>query len=277
MRKKFNRPFIKTPIATYFPVITLTTDFGWSDPYVASLHGVILSIHPRALIVDNTHDIPSYDIGRAAFVVGSVFQFFPEKTIHVCVVDPGVGGKRKPILVQSENYFFVGPDNGVFSLIESREKIKAIYHLTAQNFFRKELSSTFHGRDLFAPVAAHLSRGVSVHRFGKKIKAMTRLPLLSFSKHQNKIRGFILAIDKFGNAITNIPSSELKNPNHFSSMSVGAHQIHLFTQTYSSTKVGTRPMVVAGSHGFLEMALYEKNLARHWRLKQRDSVILNLK
>src|SRR5512139_3136461 len=149
-----------------WPIITLLTDFGLKDPYVASMRGVILSINPKCILVDITHQVDSHDIKEGAFILGQAYSNFPHGTIHLSVIDPGVGSGRKPILVVTENYYFVGPDNGLFTIALCRERVKQVVGLTNQKFFRSEISSTFHGRDIFAPVAAYLSLGVRPESFG---------------------------------------------------------------------------------------------------------------
>jgi len=139
-------------------IITLTTDFGYKDHYVGSIKGSILNINPRAKIIDITHEVPSFNITEGAYQLGASYALYPKGTIHVAVVDPGVGGSRIPILIQTKNYYFVGPDNGLFSMIPLKEKILAVYQLKNSKYFRSEVSSTFHGRDIFSPVGAHLSK-----------------------------------------------------------------------------------------------------------------------
>ena len=151
------------------PIITLTTDFGNDDPFDGVIKGVILNICPQANIVDLTHNISPQDIYQANFLLDSCYQYFPKKTIHVCVVDPGVGTKRRPILIQTKGYFFIGPDNGVFTSIIKKEKNIKIIELTEKKYWLKNVSQTFHGRDIFSPVAAHLASGVNVKNFGKLI------------------------------------------------------------------------------------------------------------
>lgn len=211
-------------------IITLTTDFGLADTYVAAMKGVILSINPEATTVDLCHSVPAQDVAQGAFLLAMAYAFFPQDTIHVAVVDPGVGTARRPILLATRDYYFVAPDNGLLSYIleealgpepgRSRRsaglysrKIKPpleAIHLTTTRFWRPSLSATFHGRDLFAPVAAHLSLGVTPREFGKKVSS-----LLAFSLPRprqigkDKVVGRVIHIDSFGNLITNIRRSEL--------------------------------------------------------------------
>ena len=154
------------------PVITLLTDFGTKDHYVASMKGVILSINPRCLPIDITHQVSPHDILEGAFILANAYSFFPRGTIHLAVVDPGVGGLRKPVLLVTQNYYFVGPDNGLFTMITQKESVKQIIELDTQKYHLSKVSTTFHGRDLFAPVAAHLSLGIKPNAFGHKIDSL---------------------------------------------------------------------------------------------------------
>ena len=191
-------------------LITLLTDFGTSDYFVGAIKGVILSINPHATIVDITHDIPPQDIGAAAFTLVSVYRTFPAGTVHVAVVDPGVGSTRRPILALAAEQFFVGPDNGIFSYILDREPAASVFHLTDEQYFRQPVSSTFHGRDLFAPVAAALAGGVKPEQLGDLVNDHIRLPLLAAERSgDGTLTGRILHIDHFGNCITNFTEREL--------------------------------------------------------------------
>ncbi|MGQ9570325.1 MAG: SAM hydrolase/SAM-dependent halogenase family protein [Thermodesulfovibrionales bacterium] len=188
------------------PVITLTTDFGYKDPFVGIMKGVILNINPSVEIVDITHGISPQNILEAAIVIEMSFKSFPHKTIHVVVVDPGVGSSRRPILVVTDHYYFIGPDNGVFSLIyKLKNKMVSVIHITSEHYFMLNISSTFHGRDIFAPVAAWLSRGVESSKFGTPIEDYKSIyipdPIIS---DENIIEGEIIYIDCFGNVTTNI-------------------------------------------------------------------------
>ncbi len=175
------------------------SDFGLKDAYVGILKGVIESIAPGTPVLDIAHDLPPFDRIHAGALLYQAYRFFPRKTIFVTVVDPGVGSERKPILVETENYFFVGPDNGVFTMVLAEEEVRRIFHLTNPNFFLPELSHTFHGRDIFAPVAAHLARGVDPARMGEEISDWVRLPEFSPGVGKDAIRGQVLSIDRFGN------------------------------------------------------------------------------
>ena len=193
------------------PIITLTTDFGYNDPFVGVMKGVILKISPEARIVDITHGIKPQDVEEAAFAIGMNFQYFPDDTIHVVVVDPGVGSERRPILVFSENHYFIGPDNGVFSYIYLRKhEMLEVVHINAAHYFLQKKSPTFQGRDLFAPVAAWFSRGVHAEKFGDLITdyKTINLPFPSVDG-DGRLRGKIIHIDRFGNAMSNISKADI--------------------------------------------------------------------
>ncbi len=190
-------------------IITLLTDFGTKDHYVASLKGVILGINPQCTLVDITHQISPQDIEEGAFVLANAYACFPKGTIHLAVVDPGVGGPRRPILVETGNYVFVGPDNGLFTLALKRENLKRAVVLRTKKYFLSQMSETFHGRDLFAPVAGHLSLGVSPARFGDRIESWTELPFPKVSIIGDELIGEIIHIDAFGNLISNVDEDQL--------------------------------------------------------------------
>src|SRR4030043_1300706 len=191
------------------PIITLLTDFGLKDPYVASMKGVILSINPQCTLVDITHQVSPHDIREGAFILAQTYSTFPKGTIHLAVVDPGVGSARKPILIVTKNYFFVGPDNGLFAFAVKRETLKQVVVLTNQKFFLSEISSTFHGRDIFAPVATYLSLGVKPESFGPSIKSWHEISFPDPAMKQGNLIGEIVHIDTFGNLVCNIDYKNL--------------------------------------------------------------------
>ncbi len=191
-------------------IITLTTDFGYRDPLVGMMKGIILGINPDVNIVDISHGIEKYNIKEAAITIGMSFRLFPSRTIHVVVTDPGVGSMRRPILVATEDYYFIGPDNGVFSMVYNEAERIEVIHLTAEHYFLPDRSMTFHGRDIFAPVAAWLSKGVMITNFGEPVSDYTTIHIPKPSMPvKNAIEGEIIYIDHFGNAISNIRYSDL--------------------------------------------------------------------
>ncbi|MDQ5846979.1 MAG: SAM-dependent chlorinase/fluorinase, partial [Acidobacteriota bacterium] len=192
------------------PLITLLTDFGTADYFVGAVKGVILSINPAATIVDITHEIPPQDIEAAAFTLLAAYATFPLKTVHVAVVDPGVGSSRRPILVEAAGQFFVGPDNGIFSYLCDSVKNSQVFHLTNAKYFRQPVSPTFNGRDVFAPVAAAISNGADPQQLGDKIKDYVRLkPLMPEKSRKGEIKGRVIHIDRFGNCVTNITRKDV--------------------------------------------------------------------
>jgi len=192
-------------------IITLTTDFGYKDPFVGIMKGVILNINPLVKIVDITHGISPQNILEAAFAIETSFKSFPYKTIHVVIVDPGVGSVRRPVLVITDHHYFIGPDNGVFSRIYNLiHETLTVIHITAEHYFLPQRSFTFHGRDIFAPAAAWLSRGINESNFGNSITDYVNLPVpVPVLSEENTIEGEIIYIDRFGNAITNIQNQKI--------------------------------------------------------------------
>ena len=243
------------------PIITLTTDFGMSDYFVGAMKGVILSILPAAEIVDITHEVTPFEIPEAAFVIAQSYPYFPKRTVHVVVVDPGVGTKRRPILVEAAGQFFVAPDNGVLSMVYARQTHKA-RHVTAERFFRQPVSSTFHGRDIFAPVAAHLRKGEAPSKFGRLIKDHLR-PVFGQPVRTGKRfwSGSVLKIDRFGNLITNFRLAdfpELKErPFRITAGLLAAERI---VGTFADA-LPDELVLVEGSSGYLEVACNKASAA----------------
>ena len=236
-------------------VITLTTAFGTSDWFIGTLKGVIAGIAPKAKVIDLTHDLPPGDIRGGAFALEAGCRFFPKGTVHVAVVDPGVGSRRKAIAVQTASGVFVGPDNGVLSWALAKEEVAAIHVLENEDYFLHPVSQTFHGRDVFAPVAAQLSRGVPIKKLGPALKDFVRLEWPEPRRQRDGIEGEVVYIDRFGNAITNI-GSELLRGAATASCEVFAkrHRICPLRTFYQSVPQKT-PVALAGSSGFLEIAV----------------------
>ena len=257
-------------------IITLLTDFGTEDSYVGAMKGVILSINPDATIIDISHQIPPQDIIAGAFVLSQAAPFFPKGTVHIAVVDPGVGGKRKPILIETDKYFFVGPDNGIFDIALQNERIRRKIHLTNKDYFLGYISSTFHGRDIFSPVGAYLSLGIDPALFGKKIKTLTSLDVKEPFAKDGKITGRIIHIDRFGNLITNIDEGLLKKvfKNRIFEVEVCDNIIKRFVPSYTNAKQG-EPIGLIGSSGLMEIAMREKNASIELGIKRGDVVIVS--
>lgn len=238
-------------------VITLLTDFGTADYFVGAVKGTILSVNPRAVIVDITHEIAPQDIEAGAFTLLAAYKTFPAGTIHVGVVDPGVGSERRPIIVSDSEQFFVGPDNGLFTYICDRESSHRIVHVTSDRYFRPDPSKTFHGRDIFAPVAAALSNGVALEEFGAEIDDAVRLPSLETPSR-------IIHIDHFGNCVTNITRAE-------KSLVINGQTINEFRQFYGEGD-GESLFAIRGSAGFLEISVNGGSAAKVLGARRGDEV-----
>jgi S-adenosyl-L-methionine hydrolase (adenosine-forming) len=236
-------------------VITLTTDFGTHDWFVGTLKGVVADIAPKAKVIDLTHDLPPGDIRGGAFVLAAGCRFFPKGTVHVAVVDPGVGSRRKAIAVQTDKGVFVGPDNGVLSWALTKEKITAIHALENEDYFLKPVSQTFHGRDVFAPVSAHLSRGVPIKKFGPALKDFVRLDWPEPRRQRGGIEGEVVYIDRFGNAITNIGSELLRSAAKASCEVFSKRRRVCPLKKFYQDVAAKSPIALSGSSGFLEIAV----------------------
>lgn len=244
------------------PRITLTTDFGLLDHYVGVMKGVIATIAPDASVVDITHDIPPFMISEGAYVVGQTYPYFPAGTVHVAVVDPGVGSNRRAILLEAAGQFFVGPDNGVFSFVLSRADWRC-RELNQERFFRPAVSATFHGRDIFAPVAAHLAAGAPPAELGPVIDNPYQLSLAKPVRAARRIwMGTVLKVDRFGNLITNFPAADFSELSQTPfRMTVGLSQVDYLTPNYAVAPIG-EPVLIAGSAGFYEVIANQASAAK---------------
>ncbi len=240
------------------PVITLTTDFGTNDHFVGAMKGVILDIVPDAQIVDICHAVQAFDVLDGALTISQAYSYFPNRTVHVVVVDPGVGTARRPIIASSDGYHFVAPDNGVLSLVYAREERMHVRHVTSEHYFLQPVSNTFHARDIFAPVAAYLAKEVESQKFGDEIEDYVRFNAPKpKAVDQNRIRGVVLKVDRFGNLITNITPQDV--PVLFGDgakafkIKVGSREITEMHNAYAEGAPG-EVFGVLGSMGFLEIA-----------------------
>jgi hypothetical protein len=239
------------------PLITLITDFDTTDHFVGTMKGVIYNINPDVEIVDITHKVASYDIFDAAFALAQSYRFFPRDTIHLVVVDPGVGTSRRPLVASSLAYKFVAPDNGVLSLIYEREENVEVRDITSDHYFLNPVSATFQGRDIFAPVAAWLSKGLEVDKFGEPISDYTKFtPPKPKRLSDNLIKGVVLKVDKFGNILTNlrpddIPQLFAENPPPFKIL-INQREITRLNLAYSMGKPGEL-FAIVGSSGYIEI------------------------
>lgn len=259
------------------PVISLTTDFGLSDPYVAEMKAVILNLCPDARIVDISHNVDKFDIRIGAFILTCAAPYFPEGTVHVAVIDPDVGTKRRPLLIQTKKAFFIGPDNGVLVLAANNQGITHIYEITNPRLMLPKVSSTFHGRDIFAPAAAHLVNGAELKEFGPEIKKITKPNFAKIAQKKNEIIGEVLHIDSFGNIITNISKEQLESMDmgETANVKIGNAKLKLkLCKTYSETKEHI-PLALIGNHGFLEISMNKGNAAQVLKIQRGDRTVLH--
>jgi len=254
------------------PIISLTTDFGTRDWFVGTVKGVIATINPQARVVDVSHEIPPGDIRAGAFALASSYAFFPKGTIHLAVVDPGVGSSRRAVAVRTENFWFVGPDNGVLSWATAREKIKSVHLLENPRFFLHPMSHTFHGRDLFSPVVAHLSKGVSVQRFGPRAANLVTIPWPTARRTRGGFTGEIVYVDRFGNCITNLRAQDFADTHAKAVVVRAGRKCRCCLQPYYQAIPKGRPAAVIGSSGFIEIAVNGGNAAQQFRLRSGHSV-----
>jgi len=259
------------------PIITLLTDFGLQDYFVGAMKGAILSINPAASIVDITHEIPSHNIRAAAFNLLASYQDFPAGTIHTAVVDPGVGSDRRPILIECAKQVFVGPDNGIFSWVCAREKRFRAFHLTNQEFFADPVSKTFHGRDIFAPVAASLSNGVGPKEFGPMIDDPIQLETLKPGRVDNAVtEASIIHIDRFGKCITNLTPDDFDEGGlSVAGLSVNGREVSSERDFFADGEANKPELFyVFGSAGFLEIAAQNYSAATILGVQPGQPVIL---
>jgi S-adenosyl-L-methionine hydrolase (adenosine-forming) len=245
------------------PVLTLTTDFGLSDHYVGAMKGVILGICPDAQIADITHEVTPYAIEEGAFLIAQSCAHFPKKTVHVVVVDPGVGSSRRALVMQAEGQYFVGPDNGVFSMIMARAK-HTIRAVSNQKYFHHPVSRTFHGRDIFAPVAAWLAKSWQTSSFGEPITDFVRFAMPKPKATGNAIKGVVLKTDHFGNLITNLTASDapaFTAADGKFTIKVGSGTITKIVPTFAQGAAG-EAVAVIGSSGYIEIVVNRGSAAK---------------
>jgi hypothetical protein len=246
------------------PIITLTTDFGMSDHLVGTMKGVILKINPDARIIDIGHNVMPFDVLDAALTIGQAYRHYPPRTIHVVVVDPGVGAQRRPILVSGDQHYFIAPDNGVLSVVYEEEQKVTVRHITADHYFLNPISNTFHGRDIFAPAAAWLSKNWQTSSFGEEISDYVRFTLPKPKTTDGVVKGVVLKVDNFGNLVTNLSAEDfpqLLAPSPTFKMSVGTREITKLAQTYSQGTPG-EIFALVGSSGFVEISVNRGSAAR---------------
>ena len=255
--------------------ITLTTDFGLRDAYVGSMKGVILSIHPQVQIIDITHELPAHRILPAAGLLREACPRFPPGTVHVAVVDPGVGGRRTPLLLKIDDRFYLGPDNGIFGLLIQDLPLQGAWRLENSEYFLHPVSHTFHGRDLFAPVAAHLTAGIPPESFGPPAAHHASLALPAYQEEAGTLRGEVVWVDRFGNCITNLTGkvvSQWAGGTPFT-VQAASRKIEAISTSYESTPQG-EALSLINSTGYLEIACNQARADRVLGLQEGDPVVL---
>jgi S-adenosylmethionine hydrolase len=261
--------------------ITLLTDFGTKDAYAGIMKGVILSITPSAVIIDITHHIDPQDILQAAYVIKSSYRYFPQGTVHVMVVDPGVGSDRAIVALDMMGHIFLAPDNGVLTMIMDQVKIDSLVRVENTNYFLKPVSRTFHGRDIFAPVAAHLCRGMDIKNLGPPLDPQHLVQLKidkPFVSETDRLVGTVIGFDGFGNCISNIDETCLKKIDARGSgrlleIKIGNTSIKGLSPSYANTEPN-RPLAIMGSFGYLEIALNQGNARRDLGIEKGDPITL---
>ncbi|MEO0248462.1 MAG: SAM-dependent chlorinase/fluorinase [candidate division WOR-3 bacterium] len=252
--------------------ITLLTDFGLKDPYVGIMKGVILSINPQVHVIDMSHDVEPQDVTEACFLVKEYAPFFRKGTIHLCVVDPTVGSERRAIVLMHAGQLFVGPDNGLFTLLFDAQS--AVYEITNRSYMASRVSNTFHGRDIFAPVAAHLSLGLNPAALGKQIADPVHLSGVHPTQKGRLLMGHIIRFDRFGNAISNI-SADALNAFHKGKpfrVELGGLSFDRLNRTY----VEDTYTCLEGSSGYIEFATFKGSIAQVKGIRKNDPVVVRL-
>lgn len=259
---------MKSSVPSNNRVITLLTDFGYTDPFVGQMKGVILSINPHVNLIDITHDIEQHDIERAAFILWNSYKYFPSGTIHIAVVDPGVGTRRKAIVAEIENHYFLFPDNGIISYLIKNFEFRA-FQIENTKYILNPKSPTFQGRDLFASAAAWLSKDEPIERFGREIKKLSKIPIREPRVFRDARRfgiiGDVIYIDRFGNAITNIKISSEKPKE----IIINGKSLFL-VKSYKEGK--DKPSALINSDGYLEIFIYKGNVSKLLKIKKNTKV-----
>ncbi|HEX8557165.1 MAG TPA: SAM-dependent chlorinase/fluorinase [Pyrinomonadaceae bacterium] len=249
-------------------IVTLLTDFGTADYFVGAMKGALLAANPGATIVDITHETPAYDIEAGAFTLRAAFEAFPAGTVHVAVVDPGVGSERRGVAVEGRGHTFVGPDNGLFGHVYERVRPFRVFHLANESFFRREVSATFHGRDIFAPVAGALSRGVRAEELGPEVEDFVRLASAAPARSADgaTLTGAVIHVDRYGNCVTNITPRDLTDEDRRrgARLRAGGWEVVSFRRFFAegAGAAAGEPFAVWGSAGLLEIAVFRDSAAR---------------
>ncbi len=254
------------------PIVTLTTDFGTQDAYVGVMKGVILSIVPQATLVDLCHEVPPQSVRAGAFVLYQAVPYFPPDSVHLVVVDPGVGGQRRPMAVRTERGVFVAPDNGVLSLVLDSQPPLEIVELRNVNYHLQPASATFHGRDLFAPAAAYAAKGVPLSAMGPTIDSWVSLPPPAVETNPSgDIVAHVMHVDHFGNLILDVTADRI---GYGVSFAAGRRRIARLSRTFSDVPSGHLVAYEGSTHGHIEIAVRDGNAADHVGLRVGDQVLI---
>jgi S-adenosylmethionine hydrolase len=259
------------------PIITLTTDYGTDDHLVGVLKGVILKINPEVQIVDITHGVTPFDLLDGAMAIANAYAYFPPRTIHVVVVDPGVGTERRPLLVSGQNQYFIAPDNGVLSAVYEKEQNFVVRHLTAEHYFLQPVSKTFHGRDIFAAVAGWLSKNWQPASMGEGITDFKRFALPRPKEADGLLKGVVLKVDSFGNLITNLRSEDLPEgalEKGEIKLQVGNHAVSKLVQTFANGNAG-EAIAYLGSSGLVEIGVNKGSASKTLGIGRGTAVLLD--
>ena len=260
-------------------IMTLLTDFGNENAYVGMMKGVILSINPTANIVDITHHIEPQDITQTAYTIRASYKYFPQGTVNLIVVDPGVGGERSILALEMKGYFFLAPDNGALTLLLDERDVDSVVRVDDPRYFLDSVSRTFHGRDIFAPVGAHISLGVDINEIGTPIEShdLTRLDIKKpYISEKGELVGSVISIDRFGNLITDIDAGYLKalsgsDTEQKLQILYGEKRINGLSRTYGQVEPMS-PLAIIGSLGYLEIAVNQGSARRHYMAEKGDTV-----
>ena len=266
------------------PIVTLVSDFGTKDAYVGTMKGVVLSVNPAAVIIDITHHIEPQNLTQAAYIIPSVYKYFPENTVHIIVIDPGVGGDRAVLAAKINKHIFLAPDNGVLTLLWKDTEVDAIIRVENTRFFLKPVSQTFHGRDIFAPVGAYLSKGIDIRTFGPTLhkKDVVHLRLNEpYINENHELVGAVVFVDRFGNCVTNIDESRLNKlreteQDNRLEIIIGEKRINGLSHSYCDVEP-RNPLAVVGSCGYLEIAVNGGNAKNYFNIQAGDTIRMSLK
>ena len=256
-------------------IVTLTSDFGLKDPYVAEMKAAIVSLCPAAKIIDITHMVNKFDIREGAFMLASATPYFPKGTINIAVVDPAVGSIRRPIIIQTTQGFFVGPDNGLLILAAEKQGIQIVREITNKKLMLPIISSTFHGRDIFAPAAAHLANGVPFEEFGSEVIDAVKPTFSKVIIENDCLIGEALFVDDFGNIVTNINGKDFDCPKGaLIRIDLPRGSLHLkLSKTYTDVKP-KQTVLLSGSQGYMEIAINQGNAAKKFKVKGGERIAL---